>query len=358
MRAGGLGPAIEGMRVARSQLVVSALVALISATVVVAALQAASQSVAAQRQVREDLERSGSRTLTVFDDSGDADISAGAVSRIAALSTVAWAVGFGPVADVTAFEGGTPVAASPVVGTSPDLVLHPGSHRQGLLGSRDSLAALGLTAPAGQVFEAGGTPRAVVGSFSAAGELSGISNRVLAIDDGWQGPLRTIVVQADSTEAVTALGAEVRSVLGASEGSRVRVEVPEALAKARERLNTTLAGSGRLSVIGALAVGLLLTASTILAGVLARRRDFGRRRALGASRSQLVVVIVSHTLTAAVPAVLLAAVGTTPVLGPERTDWSFTAGVSILALLAAAGAATVPGVVVARLDPLKVLRVP
>lgn len=353
------GPLVEGVRVARSQRTVSILVALISATTVVAALQVASSSIAAHDAVRKDLERSGARTLTVYDDSGKAEISAASVARIDALSSVAWAVGFGPVSDVSAFDGGVQIGISNVVGSSPDLVLRAGvDHRQGVLASREALSRAGLTASVGQVNRADRTPLPVVGTFTATGALSGLSSRFLAVEDSWRGPLRTIIIEAKSARDVVEVAASVRAVLGSSGAESIRVEVPQALAEARARIDTTLAGSGRLSVIVALVVGLLFTSSTILAGVLGRRRDFGRRRALGASRSQLLVVIMSETLTPAIPAVIVAAVCASLVMGSQRTELSFSIAVAVLTVLVDALAALIPGVFVALLDPLRVLRVP
>lgn len=353
-----LSSILEGMRVARSQVIVSALVAFISAAVVLTALQTTSNSLKAQAAVRLDLEASGSRTVLILDDTGDADIASAAVDRISSLSTVAWVVGFGPVADVTAFPGGTPVAASDFRGTSPNLIIGSASQRRGLLVSAESASSLGLIVPIGEVVHEDGAPEAVVGSFAVSGVLNSVSTRALRLDDDWSGPLRLIVLETRAAADVHAVAGLARSMLGAAPGASIRVEVPTALNDARTRLDSTMVGSGRAAVLITLLAGLVFMCATIFAGVLGRRRDFGRRRALGASRWQLVVVILMQTLTAAVPATLASCAISAAVIGASGTYLSFTAAIGILTLLAGVVASLVPALFVARLDPLKTLRVP
>lgn len=175
-----LSAMLEGARVARAQVVVSALIGIISIAVVVTAVEAAANSIDAQSRVRRDLKASGARTILIRDDTGDGSIATAAVSRIAGMSNVEWAVGFGKVGDVTAFAGGTPVAASTFYGHSPDLIVTAAASQGGLLVSRLSSIALGLALPLGQVSSQDGTPEPVIGSFVVTGVLSEISTRGVA----------------------------------------------------------------------------------------------------------------------------------------------------------------------------------
>lgn len=118
---------------------------------------------------------------------------------------------------------------------------------------------------------------------------------------------------------------------------------------------------GRQLVTIILAVGLLLVGLNLYGAVTTRRRDFGRRRALGATRPTIISLIAIQTgIFALVGAVIGAAVATTLVwqwtdLPP---DWTFTGAIITLTVLAATAAALPPAIIAAYRDPLTVLRVP
>lgn len=60
-------------------------------------------------------------------------------------------------------------------------------------------------------------------------------------------------------------------------------------------------------MLQALASGLGLMIAAVLAGVNARRRDFGRRRALGASRGHLFGLVIAQSLWSSLPGVTVGA---------------------------------------------------
>lgn len=153
----------------------------------------------------------------------------------------------------------------------------------------------------------------------------------------------------------------IRSVLGALSPESVRVDVPADLALVRSAVQGELGGYGRAGVVQALAAGLALAAATIYGGINGRRRDFGRRRALGASRRQLIAVVLAQTLTAAVPGTLLGAVAGSLVarrLAGSWPGWTFPTAIGVLTILAVCLAAAVPAVTAAWRDPVRALRVP
>lgn len=111
----------------------------------------------------------------------------------------------------------------------------------------------------------------------------------------------------------------------------------------------------RALVLGA---GSLLTAVVVLADVLVRRADLGRRRALGASGGELVALIAARTG----PAALSGAVAGTTIGSAVAAHWGVAApwdlvlGAGTLAVLAARVAAAPPALVAAYGDPARVLR--
>lgn len=114
-------------------------------------------------------------------------------------------------------------------------------------------------------------------------------------------------------------------------------------------------------MIVVLGVGLVVVAVTLFGAVSQRRRDFGRRRALGASRSAVVALVLAQTFIAALlGGVVGLATGSFIVwrLVDALPSPSFTAGVLALSMLSALLAAVPPALIAARRDPVQILRVP
>lgn len=106
-----------------------------------------------------------------------------------------------------------------------------------------------------------------------------------------------------------------------------------------------------------LGVGLVIVSVSTYGAVAGRRRDFGRRRALGASRSAIVVLVLVQT---AVVACAGAALGVG--VGLWAT-WSLPSatlvtGVALRAVLVALLGAVPPALIAALRDPVRILRVP
>lgn len=117
----------------------------------------------------------------------------------------------------------------------------------------------------------------------------------------------------------------------------------------------TTSGGAELAVVGS-----VLIAIVVLADVLVRRADLGRRRALGATRGTIVAIVTARTV---IPALIGAGLGIgvglwlTHRLGATPPT-TFAAGVAILAVLAAAISAIAPALFAATRDPVAVLRTP
>jgi putative ABC transport system permease protein len=104
-----------------------------------------------------------------------------------------------------------------------------------------------------------------------------------------------------------------------------------------------------------------LVAAVVFAGTIGARRDFGRRRALGATRGQLMALVVLATLWPALAGTLVGTALGVLYLGSrldQLPEWRFPVAVGILTVLVFATASAVPAAVAATRDPLRVLRVP
>lgn len=92
-----------------------------------------------------------------------------------------------------------------------------------------------------------------------------------------------------------------------------------------------------------------------------RRKDFGRRRALGASRGYIITLLVAQTTLLALVGIAVGHLAATALalgLGDPIPGIAFTAAVSILALVAAVLASLVPAITASRREPIRELRTP
>lgn len=362
-RAGTGRLLLAAARGAASQPVLSAIVALIAGAVVVITLATAGRAVSTERAVLARFDALDITVVQVLDDEGDAGLDAADVARVQRLTGVDWAVGLGPVVDVrTAGLRGEPVPSRVVVGASDLLHIAAPASVQAYV-STASGAALGLPAASGAVETASGRQLPVAGWFTATGPLAGLADSVVVVDDAYDGPIRRLYVDAADPESVVAVAAAVAYAVGDRDrdGNRPRVEVSDDVALIRAAVRGELGGANRAIILQALGAGLVLGALTIFAGVQARRRDFGRRRALGATRTQLVRLVVLQMLLVAIPgAAVGAAVGAVVAerLSGSWPGWRYPLAVAVLAVLSVAAAALPPAVVAAFRDPVRAIRVP
>ena len=150
------------------------------------------------------------------------------------------------------------------------------------------------------------------------------------------------------------------ATVGSREGKSISIQSPVALAELQAEVAADLGTFGRTLLLGVLGAGALLVAIVVLADVLVRRKDLGRRRALGATRGTIVAMVIARTL---LPALLGAAIGVGAGLWlAERFNatppWEFTGGTATLAVLAAIASAILPVLYAATRDPVRVLRTP
>ncbi|HET7174197.1 MAG TPA: FtsX-like permease family protein [Nocardioidaceae bacterium] len=365
----------EGVKIARSQPMASIVAGLMAAGVCVAVLSTTGQTATTEHQVLAGLDAVGSRVIVVSDDTGEARIRPGSVTSIARLSGVRSVVGFGPAFDMTlpAFSrSAAPVPARYVYGALPrqvDVTLGALAPGRGLVGPRGQ-QRLGLIQPAAGLEDDQGAPWVLAGGLKASGYLRFLNHTIivrppleprgrLASTAGGDS-VASIYVLADSVGDVDALAAGVPHVIQAA-APKYNISKPAALLRARKVVASGLATSSRRLMLLVLAAGLILQSVTMLGAVSQRRRDFGRRRALGASRSAVVWLVLIQTAAVTVPGVLLGSaigIGIVRYLTGAYPPPSFAAGVALLALLFAVAAAVPPAVTAAFRDPVRILRVP
>jgi putative ABC transport system permease protein len=173
--------------------------------------------------------------------------------------------------------------------------------------------------------------------------------------------VRSIHVLAERPDQVAALTDAVVAVVGPADPTSLGVQTSESLALIRAAVAGELGTYGRRLVLMILGAGLALVVLNMYGAVTTRRRDFGRRRALGASRGTIVALVTLQTaITGLLGAALGTAIGAAVVwrLTDLLPDLRFAVAVGVLAIIATIAAAVPPALVAAHRDPVKVLRVP
>ncbi len=357
----------EAVAIAITQPVATGVAALITAAVCAVILATTGQAAASEQRVIASIDEAGARTLVFSDPTGRAEIAATGLDRIAGLPGVEWAVGLGPVTDVTAAPlgpAGQRVPARPMYGTLPPAIeLIDGRTPQpgeALAGER-AVHQLGLVDGAGAV-AGDGYRGAVVGTFTAEDPLDAYNGGLLIQTE--QDPeqlLRRIYVVARTTQDVETLQQAVPALLEVQERLQVAVDAPTTLVELQAVVAGELGEASRQLMLLVLIAGLTLIGITLYGATANRRRDFGRRRALGASRSAIVALVLGHTAFAAISGTILGtAIGTVTLqlLEGSQPAPSFTLGVATLSVLIALVAAVPPAAAAALRDPVRILRVP
>lgn len=348
----------ESARVARASRVVSGLIAVLAFAVPVAAIGVAGRSIEAQAAILARVDDVGARIITVAS-TGSAVIPASAVERIGRIAGVDWVVGLGPVSDVrNRATAGRPTPMRAYRGIRAPVLFSPTSIVETAFVSVQSAQRVGLAGAFGAVDP--GDVR-VSGWFYAADPLGNLNGFVLmpTADDQFQ--LDRIVVAVFGVEWVEPLASAIPSMIGNDASTAVTIERSPALLQARDAVADEVARQSRGLVVALLGGSMALAGTVVLAGTLAGRRDFGRRRALGASRRQLTILVTLSTLwPALIGSSLGAGVGwvyLSSQLG-QAASWEFPVAIGILTAQALSVASTLPAAHAATRDPLQVLRVP
>jgi len=355
----------EAIRAAISQPVASLITALIVASVCGVIVSTTGQTVAIERDVLSRIDDAGTRTIVVEDVDGRADFDDGVVDRINALSDVDWAIGFGIARDVRpkGLDGASAVPMRPLFGAVPGAIETSRwnlASWTALIGV-DAIGLLGLETAAGPVEHAeDGDEIGVVGWLDADPPLDFLNRSLVTVPIEKDEVIR-IVGLVSAADRVSGVRSAIESVLDPADPTSITIQTSDSLVEVRAAVQGELGTFGRNIVIGALAAGLVLTALNVFGATTARRRDFGRRRALGASRLDIAALVTTQTAaTATIGAAVGTVVGTVIVelLIGSIPEADFTVAVAVLAVLASSFAALPPALIAAFRDPVRVLRVP
>lgn len=355
----------EALLSARAQPVASLMTVLIVAGMIVAVMLTTGRTVGAEQAVLGSLDSAGSRMITVRA-APEAGVTSRVLDRLSVVEGVAWTAGFSAATDVAsaAVPGGKRVPFRYVTGDDLDsLGLTAPSFTDDLIfASPEALDALGLPDAAGAVMSADGTAYGLGGRFEPPAFLDPFEPLALSPRPSSEDvPLSLLVLVAETPQDVAPLSGIVRSLLGAEDTSSVKVEKSESLVRLRSLIQNQLGSFSRELVLVVLALMGALVAALVHSLVLLRRRDYGRRRALGAPRTMIVRLVLTQTGALGAVGVIVGMLTSgllLAALGDPAPDPAFVTAVCLLTLVTSVAAAVPPAFVAASRDPIKELRVP
>ena len=358
----------EALASARSQPVASVVSVIMVAGMCATVLLTTGRTVGAEQSVLGSIDSAGTRSIVVRADA-EAGLTATVLDRLANLDGIEWAGAFGQARDVqnAAFPDGTRVPVRLAWGD--DLkklgIINLPLADQSAVASAAALEQLGMPDDVGGAISNDGQQYAVVGSLAVPDYLRFLEPLVIVPQtesaDTAPAPVSVLVVIAARPDLVAPVSQAVQSVLAVDDVSKVKLSTSESLAQLRALVQGQLGSFGRNLVIIIFALTAILVAAILYGLVMLRRKDFGRRRALGASQSLIVALLLTQMAVLSVIGAILgsaaAAIGLAAT-GDPLPGWDFFTAVGILAIVTGLAAALIPALAAARRDPLKELRVP
>lgn len=282
------------------------------------------------------------------------------------IGSVEWAVALGPAFDVrnAALPGGEPIGMRTAAGEAAFEMFGMGATpTSGAYVSYEGQMASGLESPrAGALVDAFGVEHAARGPVDLPVVLRRLGPVALSPATTPNLPAVSLVAfsvgSLDDVDAVT----DIAVALFPDEHRRsLQVQRSGGLLAARDSVREEFGSLGPMLLAALLAGTGTCVAAGAFAGVLARRRDYGRKRALGASREAIGMLVAAHAIALSVAGAavgtgggvlfLLATTSSTPPAG-------FLIAVVTAAVTIGSAASVLPAVAAARRDPLRELRVP
>lgn len=354
----------EAVASARSSVVVSVLTVLMVASMILVVMLTTGRTVGAEENVLGSIDEAGTRSIMIRAEQGSG-VDTEVMDRIGAIDGIEWAGAFSAAEDVTNANvpGGVRVPMRYVYTDQADALGFARTRAEpAAYGSDVALEELGMPDSVGAIVRDSGETATVAGRIHTPDFLATFEPLLLMPGhmDG-RAPVSAIVVVAERPELVVPVSDAVLSVLGADDPTKVAVSTSEQLAQLRATIEGQLGSFSRSLVLGLLAVTGALLAVILFGLVILRRKDFGRRRALGATRGFIIGLLLAQTGILAAIGIVIGGAAAAAVLVITEDPFpgiEFIGGLTVLTFLTALIAAAIPATVASRREPIRELRVP
>ncbi|WP_230205972.1 ABC transporter permease [Actinomyces urinae] len=292
------------------------------------------------------------------------------MSELERYSVVEAATGIGRTVDVTisANEDGTRVSASDIYTTWLPAVGHAFptqtmKHPTSALASRGALQTLGFERDTGVVrVVPEGEDIVIRGPIELPDSLDFLANSVIIPHNADESaPISSLVITTARAEDVPLVLKIVSSYLTGHSPDDYSLESSTDLVNVREAVKGELTRNNYVSVLISVGVAAALAMTLVWAVALLKRRDFGRRRALGASRRMIIGLVTGQMLLiATVGSISGTAIGVLALafLKAPYPTIRFSLALIIAMTVLSTLASIVPALWAGNRDPLTELRVP
>ncbi|WP_313277820.1 FtsX-like permease family protein [Timonella senegalensis] len=356
----------EAIAAAHAQRTSSFLTIAMCFAMVAAVMMTTGRTVGAEEAVLASIESAGTRTVTIRSQAEPA-LTSGDLERLANLEGIEWLAGFSRAYDTvnSHFTDGQRVPIRYLYGPAQtDLGIRPSPspHISLAYASTAASTALGLHGP-GPIQRLDGLSYDVSGTVTVPDFLEDLEPLLLVPGDEAQPtePVTTIKFVVTEANLVKPVTSAVVALLAVEDSNQLTVEMSAQLTEISKLVERQLGDFSRELVLLIFSVTAIILAIILHGLVMMRRKDFGRRRALGATRSTVVSLLVTQTGVLAVTGVTLGAltsIAALRILGDPIPHTRFTIALCILGITAALTASLIPAVAASRRDPIKELRVP
>lgn len=355
----------EAAASARSQPVASVLTTLVITGMVLTVMMTTGRTVAAEQNVLSSIDAAGTRTIQIRAED-TAGVTSAVLDRIGNIDGIEWAAAFSSAIDATntLIPDGTRVPVRYVYSNHLDQLGITDIPTLGatVYASQTALNQFGLADIGGAITLTTGDTASIGGRIVVSDYLAGFEPvAVIPVASDAPAKVNIVLVIARSPELVAPVADAVLSVVAADDPTKITVQTSETLAQLRALVQSQLGSSSRTLVLALLAVMTVLVSVILYGLVMMRRKDFGRRRALGATRGQIIVLLIAQTALLAAGGItlgLLIATGISLALRDPLPGVEFTLALSTLAFGAAVAAAIIPAIIASLREPIRELRVP
>lgn len=349
---------------ARSTLVSSALILLVTAAMCIAAIVTVGRQAAAEASVAQELAGPAARTLEVVDTSGSGMLTASVVRTLQGLDTAGAVVARQTPQDAYSGalgRGSDPVAVTGVLGDL-DQALEITQGRMPGAGEviipQPMVQSLHLAEPIGFLEAADGTQWSIVGAFLPREPFVDLQDTAVTVpaihSDTVVQQIQVLSQDAASTRPMVSAAVAVV----AADPQKIQVLTPTAMSEGSQNVSGQMAGLGRSLLLLILGAGAFFVAVVVFSDVLIRRRDLGRRRTLGITRADLIGLVAIRTTAPALIGAVLGVLAGRMVLGEQAgaLSWEFTGAVAVLAAATALASSLPAAMFAASRDPVQIMR--
>ena len=286
------------------------------------------------------------------------------VDRLANLAGIEAALAFGPATDAraTGHPGGAP---APVRDHWGNRLLDSRQAPPSIdpaWASRSALEEFGLIDDVGGIEATDGREFTVVGEVAVPDFLAFLEPLVvIPQQNDVARRVSVLVFIAATADLVGAVTAARVSMLAVDDFAAVSVTSSEGIAQLRAIVEGQPGTFGRELVLIVIGISVVLVASKSYGFTMLRRKGYRRGRALGASRSPIVTLVLLHMTMVSLIGATIGSTGPVIALHAFRVPVpgiEFLAATAISAVVVSVAAALLPAIVAARRDSIRELRVP